>query len=289
MSKLSTYLNHFWRFIHRCRIIDFILLFSLSIIIYRGWFAPGIITWGDWWPQNQERMLEMFSCPFIYHHVTNGGHPDLLSLPHFFPIFMHGALAKLGLSYSVIERILYYFLFLFLSLISMYYLTHILFKKRLASFFASLFYIQTTFILIIAGGGLLTWGVAYAFAPLILALFIESMDENKKRLKKSIFCGILLAISISYNEHIAYLTIGVILLYFICKIFLKIWTREEEIPRYVRKATGFLAIVAAVPFLLHFYWILPLFAGKSGIPLPASYMRPSAIISEMNLLQALSL
>lgn len=289
VSKLSINLNHFWRFLHRYRIIDFVLLFAISIIVYRGWFSSGIITWGDWWPQNQERMLEMFSRPFIYHHVSNGGFSELMSLPHFFPIFMHGALAKLGLSYSMIERILYYFLFLFLSLISMYYLTHILFKKRLASFFASFFYVQTTFILIIASGGLLTWGVAYAFAPLILALFIESMDRDKERLKKGILCGICIAISASYGEHITYLTVGIIFAYFICNIFLKIWTREQEVLKYIRESIGLLTIIAVVPFILHFYWILPLFMSRAGIPLPASYMRPGAIISEMSLLQGVSL
>lgn len=57
------------------RIEKTILVFAISmvILVYWRWFLPGIITWGDWGPQNQETMLEMFSRLFPYSCSINGG------------------------------------------------------------------------------------------------------------------------------------------------------------------------------------------------------------------------
>lgn len=238
----------------KSRVLDISLLMILTLIVHRGWLMPGILEYGDLWSAPREAMLRFLSPPYIWQAQCLGRY-SVLTL-WIYPItWLLGLIAHLGFDFGVAERVVWFFPHLLLSIFSMYYFTHILFRRRIVSFFSSLLYALNTYILHITAGGILSIGMTYALAPLILAFFIKGLKEN--RLRNSIFCGFLLALSISYEPRGAYLTIGALFIFFIWYVGEELLVKRLKSLRNIMISFIYLIIALTIPVILHFYWLLP--------------------------------
>lgn len=235
------------------RIIEVILLLLFLVILHRGHFYPGTQTRGDWPFRYREQLATWVSLPYSWR-------PDVLvstsstMLLTFYPIIMTmGGLAKfLGFNYSLIEKIVFFFPVVFLPGISMYYLTHYLFKKRKASFFSAILYASNTFILLKTQTHL-TMAMAYSLTPLILAFFIQSLRESSMR--KVILASIVFAVSMAYEVRITYITTWLLLFYF---LYINILERDFSTFKNTLKI---FTVFTITTIALEAYWVLLYFLG----------------------------
>ena len=271
--------------IKKRRSIDLIILAALILFAYRGWFKPGFIVGGDWGLYiYQENIMDYFSFPYIWMSGFNAGNYVISSLIYNCTLFMQAFFMYFfNVGYDVTERLVWYYPFVFLAPFSMYYLSYVLFKKRIICFLSSILFALNTYILIGVTGGHLTIAMGYAFSPLILAFFIKSMKETK--LKNSMICGILLAISIFYEPRMTYLSAWIIIAYFL--YFNLVRFQSKKLKSYIFKQIMNLGIIFAIPFILHFYWILPSITGVN--PLAAVNLPSQPITSFMKMDNALAL
>jgi hypothetical protein len=252
--KLFPKIKRIFRSIMKNRSLEIFILIIVVLIGHRGWFKPGLLDYGDMWAIPKETLVKFFTFPYIWLNYFYLGAYD--SLFYMYPQFwLFGLVANLGFDYSISQRVVYFFPYLFFSIFSMYYFTYVLFKKRVICFFATLFFVFNTFVLSIVDGGIVDSAIGYALCPLILAFFIKGLQQ--KQPKYSILTGICLSLSIAYYPPAAYLTIGAISLFFIDSLISQIKSYDDFVKKNTVKLISHLIIVLVVPFVLHFYWILP--------------------------------
>jgi len=182
------------------RIIDIILLFGFLLILRRGYFYSGIKTRGDWSFHFKEQVATWFLLPYAWlpERLLPTAKTMWLTL---YPItVIQGFLAKfLGLNFSWIERIVFFFPVAFLPALSMYYLSNYLFKKRIACLFSAIFYSSNTYILV-SSITHLHMAMAYSLAPLVLALFIQSLQ--KESVRKAILTSIYSLLGLELTDEV---------------------------------------------------------------------------------------
>jgi len=260
-------IKKWFQFLTKNRATDIFILIVLTIIGYRGWFKAGLLDYGDMWATPKEALLNFFSLPYIWTSFSSLGKyfPNLYVYPF---KWLSGLIIYLGFDYSVSQRVVYFFPYLFFSLLSMYYFTYVLFKKRIICFFAALFFVFNTFILQVVAGGIVNTAIAYALCPLVLAFFIKGLQQ--KQLKNGILAGIFFSLSIVYYPPAAYLTFGAILLFFIVALLRQIIESvNSRNMKGVIKVITYLLLLVVIPVILHFYWVLPSLLVKAPTVNPA--------------------
>ena len=250
------------------RVIDFLVLFTIILFVYRGWFMPGMISRGDWVAFSNEWMLDHLSRPFAWMNLCLGGRYKVAfgSLAHYPFWWTQGAVTRLlGTDFSVTERLLWFYPFLIISFSSIYYLTYLIFKKRSICFIASLFYLINNLIVWRGHCGQMSILMAYALVPLSLAFFIKSLKKDLVR--NSLLTGLILAISMVYEFRITVLTGALILSY---ALFSFVESRNKETLRKIFLSS---IIFSGVVLWLHSFWLLSLFLVRQGQPLIPGHFR----------------
>jgi len=132
---------------------------------YHGLFLPGAITWGDWgYFVNSGAVRDYFPVPSLWSFATLGSNNILgASLAPIESVM--GIMARLGVSYSVLERLWFYFPAVVLS-----YTGPVILARRLHASWpvaagVGAFYSVNPYALILISGGQLTVGVGYALFP----------------------------------------------------------------------------------------------------------------------------
>ncbi|MCK4649191.1 hypothetical protein KAT51_06685, partial [bacterium] len=267
MKRLLSWVKH-------NRTGDLILLGILAFLGHRGWYRPGPLVWGDAAMISREYLLNFLSPPVIWRSAVGLGAYDILFILSQPLYSLMGFICHIfKTDYSIASRVVFYIPVTFLPAFSMYYLCHRLFKRRIISFFAAFFYSFNTYILLIQAGGHTRLAMCYALLPLILGLFIKSQQERK--IKDGIICGALFALSMTYELRGAYLTLLVLLFYYIFSIFpllLKRRVRELLQTILIPLAMGLLA------FFLYFYWFFPSLAFQAP-QAPPGYDSPGALMA----------
>lgn len=67
-------LHDFLEVLKERRFCDLILLAILTLLVYRNWFSPGIIMYGDLHAWSKEKMLDYFSMPYGWETAELGGY-----------------------------------------------------------------------------------------------------------------------------------------------------------------------------------------------------------------------
>lgn len=243
----------------KSRVLDIIILIILAIIGHRAWFGPGILDFGEFDFVWKEALRSFFSLPYIW--VTDTYLGAYNTLFYTYPqLLLSGLIASLGFGHAVIERVVYFFPYLFLSLFSMYYFSYVLFKKRIICFFATLFFVFNTYILQIVAGGVMDGAVAYSLSPLILAFFIKGFKD--KQIINGFLTGVFLSLCIVFYPPTAYLVMAAMALFFLALLVDKTTSKRPRIISLI----GYLLFTFSISIIFHFYWILPtLFIKAPGV------------------------
>ena len=189
---------------------------------------------------------------------------------NFIPVSILGN--KLGLDWSLIERLVFFYPFLMIAFASSYTLIRKLFGTSYFNLISPLIFILNTYIVMIVSGGQLQIALAYALAPFSLLLFIEiinslsfattknnenqSIQLRKSLLAQSIIAGLVFALQVSFDIRIAYISLLAILIYFLINIELNL-SKISSI-KILFLMLHVVIIPLGITFLLHAFWILPL-------------------------------
>jgi hypothetical protein len=225
--------------------------------MFNWYFASGDL--GFFWGEQ----IRIFSwLPEVFYREYGFGYPALLSLWLNYPFRLFVKLLfSLGLSWFLIEKILWFGVF-GLCIYSSYQLAQLILKKSHFSWISSVIYTANTYFLLLFGGGQLGVALAYAFAPLVLLKFIQVLDASSSKFifRWHIINGLLLALLITFDLRLAYITLVAIGLYSLVRI------RNIQKTSLISVLVAFLSIFIplAVAGVLHLFWILPTVLASQG-------------------------
>lgn len=238
-----------------------LLVFCLLLIsvVFRAWFSLYPLSAGDWSFKFLETIRMFHSYPYAWDMNLGSGFGGndvfLLALNSYFLASSSLFYKYLNISWVFIERIVWFWPFLVISVFTSYYLFKKLFSNRFA-LLSSFIYLFNTYILMIVGGGQMGIAMAYAFIPAVVLgffLIIENQKKNKGLVKQSIVSGLLFSIQLMFDERIAYATLLIIGIFSLFYLFTEKFKFVKNLFMY------FLFIPFSITFLLNFFWIVPFF------------------------------
>ncbi len=235
-----------------------ILFLLLILYVFKAWFILNPLSSGDW-SFNFPQTLKSFTIfPYAWSwtgFVTGlGGNTTfLLALSTYFSSTANISSNFFNIPWLLIERLIWFWPFLAVSVFS----SHLLFKNLFSEKFAllsSFIFLFNTYILMVIGGGQMGVAMSYSLIPLVLYSFIK-LNENTK-LKLSVLFGILFGILMMFDLRIAYITLSALGIYFLFNI------KQLIIGKDLKEIIVNISYIFIIPFvvsgLLHAFWILPL-------------------------------
>lgn len=268
------------------RIFFWLLLVFTIFLIFRPWFTTEVICRGDCVYFFADNLKSFFDVPLFWNTSPVGSGLGYFALPTLTfspPHFLLGFFYQLfGFNYEILEKIIFYIPFLFFSCLGMLYLTQVLGLSRVGRFFATIFYIANTYILLVVDGGQVGIALAYSLVPIVFAFFIKGLGNQEQ--KSKILSGLLMGFLMLFDLRVAYLLFGLIFLYVLFNILGKEF--KKTIPNTIQS----LVLVLIIPLGLHFFWIVPLFWTRTAA-ISSFYTQSSQVdfLSWMNLLNGLFL
>jgi len=228
---------------------------ALVLIIYRNWFFKGLLTAPDFsfiYPmQSADFQWFPFAWSNTFGNGLGGSTFNTLNLDTYLHMGIRFLLYTLHIPWNLTYRILFFWPFLAISIVSGYMLCFTLFKKRSVSVIGSLIYTTNTYALMLTGGGQVGLMMAYAVSPLVLYGLINSSP----RLFALAVFGLLL-----FDLRYSFLIGATIILY-----GLFIIPRTKWIATIQANIKPFVIILG-----LHSFWLIPALFSR-GLTLPEGY------------------
>jgi hypothetical protein len=227
-----------------------ILIITLFIIVFRSFFSLASVGGKDWDYLFRETIEDFTLFPSAW-SSTRAGNLGSYDGPFAYMFFYSRFIPKIlvdffHVNHGFIEKITWFWFFLFFVFFSPLYLFKTLHFSSLSKLFGLFIFIFNTYVLMVIGGGQMGVAIGYSLMPLILALYIKSI--TKKDTKNKIFLGLTCALSLAYDPRITYLSFALILFY-------TIFNHSNIRPKTVIKT---LFIILIITVGIHFYWIFPM-------------------------------
>lgn len=235
------------------------ILVLIALITHWRWiFMNEIFSSGDTsqfsWFINTCR--DIYSSPSAWTLDTSGsGFGRINFVLSMYPSLslMYGSLCTFFQSTIIASKLVYLVPMAILSLIGSFMLISYLLKNKTAAIVGALVYGYNVPALVLQTGTA-QWAVAYGFTPLILYLFIKSIDN--KKLILSLIVGLVGFIAGSYDFRILYIVLWIMLFYVVYKVFSNIKNRNFK---RIFSTLMFGIIPFVVMFLLNSFWIMPFY------------------------------
>ena len=234
-------------------IFFFLILLLISGMVYRPWLSFDIFTNGDW-PFAFSSTIKDVVRLFVWHSINGLGSINFVLWR--FPLdYLYGVLGVLGFGTNVSDKLLVFWPTLILANLASYLLVKKITKSNLAGFVGAIVFNYNTYYYIASTAFLLY--AAAAWSIITLYIFIKATD--RKKLYLFLISGLTLVITGSYDFRIAYITIFLLIFYFIFDSF---YLKKFETMSFVKNLLLFTS--TGVVFLtLNLYWILSFFAARS--------------------------
>lgn len=224
-----------------------LLLIVISISHWKWFFDYSILTYGDWsffFKDTQKELVHLISLWNNYSNfgITNIG---ISASPY---ILMYSILANIA-SFAVTERLVFLWPSIIISCLSSYFLVKKITKSEIASVIGSFVFSYNTY-LILGRTGHLTLMVSFALAPLIILLYIKTLEQKKYHL--AIITGLFCFFASFYEIRAFYIIALVLFLYFFYYLFI---IEKLQIKQVIKNSIlGFLPFIIVI--LLNSYWLI---------------------------------
>ncbi|TSC87767.1 MAG: Uncharacterized protein G01um10147_453 [Microgenomates group bacterium Gr01-1014_7] len=231
-----------------------IILLLLLVTVYWQWFLPGARVANDFPIISESLLKSSMNLPFVW---SESGAEGLGEYSTFFlwswPLsFIAGILANIGLGFSIIERVLLFIPFLLLGGIGIWKFCGSVKLTDDAKFIASLFYLTTTYILLVIDGGQLSIALTYAWFPIA---FLAVEKSIKGGFNKKVFAGLSVSILGFFDFRFIYVLFLLSLVLFFYQLLLDPKKRVSLFLDWISSGV----IIGTVVLGLNIYWLLPLF------------------------------
>ncbi|OGY09556.1 MAG: hypothetical protein A2782_03360 [Candidatus Blackburnbacteria bacterium RIFCSPHIGHO2_01_FULL_43_15b] len=244
-----------------------------TLLVFRAFFLPGPLAWGDAPFYNQESLNSLFGEPWAWFNQSVAGLGDVNHLYWIYPIsLLYGALYKfLGLQSDVLIRLFFYFPAVLGALITPILLARNLKLSKITQVFTGLVYTFNTSFLLIVDGGQVGVALAYGVFPLSL-LYLRKLRENPTfpQLYKTLGVFLLL---VAADARIAIICFLAFLLWSVTEAVVKLWE-----PRWSHFKIFLLFCFSVVGLSL--YWLYPAAKLLTNIDMGAD--KPLEFISLLN-------
>jgi hypothetical protein len=218
------------------------------------YFASGDL--GYFWNEQ----LRAFSwLPEVFDESSGFGISMLPSLWLNYPFrFLLKLLSFLGLSWFVIEKLLWFGMFA-LALYSSWKFAEFILGKSKLTLVAPVIYVINSYLILLFSGGQLGVAYAYAFAPFVILRFLSCRETytDVRTIWPFVVNGLVLSLLIVLDLRLAYIVLVALLVHSLVRL----WLKETSIV-YVLTEAGVTGIVA---FFVHAFWLLPVLLGSSGV------------------------
>jgi hypothetical protein len=254
-SAAITRLKEFIHLHHRT-LIDLLPILVIGLLAVSWFRGDFLILYGDF--DFYPAWHDTFFRTFYSWDVDGLAVPNTQVLVALIPyeVFRAFSLGFLGLSPVVAEKILFYLCFTMCG-ISMFYLVKVTGeKRRLVAIIAALFYMLNPYNVIFTWGGAITHTIFfYASFPLILALFIKGLNEERGYGYIFVFCLLwIVTTNSSYvNPKWIALTWVVLIAYL---VFYIITVRNRQKILFSLRFSG---VLLSSWVVLNLYWLIPNF------------------------------
>ncbi len=239
--------------------ISFILLVIAITLVFKKFFLPGPLVFGDTPYFYKEGLRELVNFPSAWtaRGVTFGGVNLFLWI---YPLMVfYGALGFfLHLNNDLILRLLFYFPSLVFGFIGIYLLTKTLKLSKTVTFFAALLYLVNTYFILLVDGGQVGVVLAYGLFPLVLNFLIRD--------------SYLPALGAVFLLSIVDFRIAAICIF--TAILLKLVLRKNL------KILFFLSISLIG---LSLYWIIPALKLSNGVSIGISGLQTTSLLNSLSL------
>lgn len=178
--------------------------FLALLAVYHGVFLPGAITWGDWsYYINAGAVRRMFPIPSLW-SSANLGKQNILGLPLAPVETLMGLTARIGIPYSMIERIFFYIPGAVLPYLGVVALLRALGARPGPSTLAGFVFAANPYALALIAGGQVTVGMGYALAPWVALVGLHLYRRGG--LGRGALVGLLVGIQAWYDPREALLS-----------------------------------------------------------------------------------
>src|SRR3972149_8785300 len=248
------------------RKINLVLIFLLVLVFWK-FLLPGVRVANDYPIISSEMAQSSFKLPSLWaERGAEGLGENVISTLWSWPAdFLYGVGGKIGLSFSVVERLLGIIPFLLLGGWGINRFLRRNGIEGLANIATSLFYLANSYVILLIDGGQLSIALAYAWFPTAYLAFEDSLNAS---LKKRVVTALSIWVLGVFDIRFVYI-LGLLLILrfgyeflFLKKDKLK-WTSE-----WIK--SGGLSLFALLG--LNAFWIVPALFLK-GVSLPVAFQR----------------
>lgn len=232
-----------------------LVLLVMVAVAFGRWFGPGVISAGDWFYINPERVNEYAFWPQLLEEsygITSYLGLTLHSTPLRFVIGLVYLLTKLD--FSSLSVIFYFGFSLVVTLTGMWFLAKHLWQSRLAAFLAATLYLFNSYALIIFTGGQMLGAVGYGLIPWII--LAQDRLMAKPKLTRVIVLTLILQLQILYDPRFFLLTLPIMLVWLVAR-----WPIVRPQGKAFLKC---LLLTIALFLLQNLYWLYGMFGVKSS-------------------------
>lgn len=197
--------------------------------------------------------------PILWSNVAGNGLGQnisfILGLNSFF-IFLIKPLEQLtGLSWYLVEKIVFLIPYFILSALSAYVFSSIIFKKKLLKIIAAIIYATNTYALMIVGGGQFGVAIAYSITPLVLYFTLRVLTEKKSSfISNNLLIAVLIfSFQLLIDPRLALITLFAAVIFYLVNAFLN----EINARRFFE-----IIIITICALFINSFWILPFIFSK---------------------------
>lgn len=242
------------------------ILFLILLVCITHWrwifldeyFSSGDSSFLTWFV---DTCKDLFTFPSIWlsFYGTGGGFGSSNLVLSIYPslYITYAGLSTLFQNTIVASKLVYFIPIPIVSIVGSSLLIQYLLKNKMAGIVGSIVYSYNVHALLLQTGTI-HWAMAYAFSPLIIYLFIKSIDS--KKLSLSVLTGLVGFIAGSYDFRILYIVAWVMLFYIIYQSLFKI---KDKTFTQILPILQYGLIPFVIIFLLSFFWILPFYFSKT--------------------------
>lgn len=234
-----------------------LLLVLLLLTIFKNWFTFNPLSSGDWNFRFDDQIGNFTLFPYVWSPLlssTGGNISFILGLNTYFLSTALILSTYFHIQWLLIERLVWFWPFLIISIFS----SHFLFKKLFPNKFAllsSFIFLFNTYNLMLVGGGQMGVAMAYAASPLVLAFFIKLIDGPRLFFRTSVIAGFIVALQFLFDIRISYVMLFAAFIYFFIS-----GQKERGVKNFIKKFGKIFIPTGLITILLNAFWLLPFLA-----------------------------
>jgi hypothetical protein len=223
----------------------------LALAVFHAWVTPGLVLGSDWVRRVPDELNAFFPWPPAWNGAQQLGETNEVYLFEF-PLFsLMGLFSRLHVSWSVIERVFFFWPYLILGVAGPYALAMRLTRSPFASAVAASICVVNTWVLMATERGAIPSLIAAALIPLFMLMTLNFIERPTVR--RGLGIGLVLTVLLIYDLRYVYISVIMALIFAVEQL-----CRDKSLER-LRRAALPLGVAVVTALVTNLYWILPQF------------------------------